>query len=90
MTAARPVNHPNNLCAFRLHIGNDFADEYPHDPLLQSLVSRRRVPDRRQILRQTQKNFFIRGWRRLALLVELLQFTFQFFRFLQRGIPASL
>ena len=90
MTAARPVNHQNNLSAFFFHIGNNLADQYPHDPLLQSLVSSRRVPNRRQILRQTQKNFFIRCWRRLALIVELLQLTFQFFRFLQRTIPSNL
>ena len=55
MTAPRPVNHQNNLSAFLFHIGNDLADQYPHDPLLQSLVSSRRVPNRRQILRQNSK-----------------------------------
>jgi hypothetical protein len=90
MMAARPVNHQNNLSALLLHIGNDLADQDPNDLLLQSHVRRRRVPNRWQILRQAQKNFFTRCRRRLALLIELLLFPFKFLGFLQLRVPSSL
>ncbi|PYX78905.1 MAG: hypothetical protein DMG70_29920 [Acidobacteria bacterium] len=77
MTPAGPVNQQNTFSAFFLHLGNDLADQNPHDPLLQSHVRSRRVPNRRQILRQTQQNLRIRHRCRFTRVVKLVQFVFQ-------------
>src|SRR5207244_490323 len=55
----------------------------------QSHVGRRRVPNYRQILCQTQKRLFTRRRYRLAFVVEVMQFTFKPLHFLQSSIPAS-
>ncbi len=84
MTPASPVNQQNNLSACLLHLRNDFADQNPHDPLLEPHVRGRRVPNRREILRQAQENLRIRHRCRLSLAIKLVQFVFKFFDFRRR------
>src|ERR1700751_3183386 len=89
MATARPMNHQTNLSAFLLHINDDLANQDSHDSLFQSHVGRRRVPNYRQILCQTQKPLFTRRRYRLAFGVEVMPCTFKPLHFLPSSIPAS-
>src|SRR5215813_7898253 len=89
MTIARPMNHQDNLAVFLIYVADNLLNENAHQPLLQTHIGRRCVPNSWKVLRQAQKNLLVRHRRALDLVIERAELVFQFLYFFQTFHRAS-